>query len=101
MWDWKLRLAPSESFAGDSMRCVSKMMVAHLASFFGVSPFRETQDPCVDSKINLLYKDSMHILDEIDTMIYTKYMSRKIPAWFTKFQVPAKNTDLHSGRRAF
>jgi hypothetical protein len=82
MWDWtlKLRLAPSQSFAGDSMRGVSKMMVAYLASFLGVSPFRETQDLCVDSKIDLLYKDSMHILDEINTTVYTKYMSRKIPA---------------------
>jgi hypothetical protein len=37
-------------------------MVAYLARL----PFRETQDLRVDSKIDLLYRDSTHILDAVD-----------------------------------
>jgi hypothetical protein len=35
--------------------------------------------PHVDSKIDLLYKDSMHILDEVDSNAYFKpeYIARK------------------------
>jgi hypothetical protein len=53
---------------------VSKMMVTYLASIFGVSPFRETQDPRFDPKIDLSYRDSMLIL------AYVKYMQSKMPA---------------------
>jgi hypothetical protein len=47
---------------------VSKMMIACLASFFGVSPFRETQDPKVDARLDFLYRDigAMEKLDEVD-----------------------------------
>jgi hypothetical protein len=62
------------------------MMVAYLAIFLGVSPFRETQDPRVGSKIDFMYRDSMHILDEVDNAANVKCML----AWYTKF--PPKNT---------
>jgi hypothetical protein len=49
---------------------VSKMMMACLASFLGVSPFRETQDPMVDARLDFsgLYRDAgtMEKLDEVD-----------------------------------
>jgi hypothetical protein len=47
---------------------VSKMMIACLACFLGVSPFRETQDPMVDARLDFLYRDAgaMEKLDEVD-----------------------------------
>ena len=47
---------------------MSKMMMACLASFLGVSPFRETQDPMVDARLDFLYRDAgaMEKLDEVD-----------------------------------
>jgi hypothetical protein len=38
--------------------CVSKTMMACMASFLGVSPFRETQDPMVDARLDFLYRDN-------------------------------------------
>jgi hypothetical protein len=48
--------------------CVSKMMMACLASFLGVLPFRETQDPMVNARLDFLYRDTgtMEKLDEVD-----------------------------------
>ena len=77
--------------------CVSKMMVAYLASFLGVSPFRETQDPRVDTKIDLLYKDSLTILNESSDANYVKYIERKMHRWYIQFPpcnaAVADNTD--------
>jgi hypothetical protein len=44
------------------------MMMACLASFLGVSRFRETQDPKVDARLDFLYTDAgaMEKLDEVD-----------------------------------
>jgi hypothetical protein len=39
--------------------CVSKMLIAYLANFLGVSPFRETQDPMVDTRLDLFYMAAM------------------------------------------
>jgi hypothetical protein len=38
--------------------CVSKMMIAYLDSFLGVSPFLQTQDPRVDARIDVLNRDA-------------------------------------------
>jgi hypothetical protein len=46
--------------------CVSKMLIAYLASFLGVSPFRDTQGPMVDARLDLLYREAMNKLDEVD-----------------------------------
>jgi hypothetical protein len=35
--------------------CMSKMMIAYLESFLGVSPFQKTRDTCVDARIDVLY----------------------------------------------
>jgi hypothetical protein len=48
------------------VQCMSKMLIAYLASFLGVSPFRETQDPMVDTRLDLLYKEAMDNLDKLD-----------------------------------
>ena len=47
--------------------CVSKTMMACLASFLGVSPFRETQDPMVDARLDFLYRNAgaMEKLNEV------------------------------------
>jgi hypothetical protein len=47
---------------------VSKMMIACLASFLRVSPFRETQDLMVNASLDFLYRDAgaMEKLDEVD-----------------------------------
>jgi hypothetical protein len=61
------------------------MMVAYLASFLGVSSFRETQDPRVDTKIDFLYKDSLTILNECNDANYVKYLARKMHLWYIQF----------------
>jgi hypothetical protein len=74
------------------MACVSKMMIAYLESFLRVSPFLQTQDPRVDAKIDVLYRDAMEKLapvDEVDDEACIKYVARKMLAWYTKF--PPKN----------
>jgi hypothetical protein len=38
------------------------MINAYLASFLGVLPFRETQDPMVDTRLDLLYREAMEKL---------------------------------------
>jgi hypothetical protein len=47
---------------------VSKMMIACLARFLRVLPFRETQDLMVDARLDFLYKDTcaMEKLDQVD-----------------------------------
>jgi hypothetical protein len=57
---------------------VSKMMVSYLESFFGVSPFLQTQDPRADARIDILYRDSMDKLDEVDYEACIKYVARKM-----------------------
>jgi hypothetical protein len=42
--------------------CVSTIINAYLASFLGVWPFRETQDPMVDTRLDLLYREAMEKL---------------------------------------
>jgi hypothetical protein len=46
------------------------MMMACLASFLRVSPFRETQDSMVDARLDFLYRDAGSMekpeLDEVD-----------------------------------
>jgi hypothetical protein len=44
------------------------MMIACLASFLRVSPFRETQDLMVNASLDFLYRDAgaMEKLDEVD-----------------------------------
>jgi hypothetical protein len=69
--------------------CVSKMLIADLASFLGVSPFRDTQDPMVDARLDLLYREAMDKLDEVDDEACMKYVARKMLAWYTKY--PPKN----------
>ena len=61
---------------------MSKMMIAYLESFLGVSPFLQTQDPRVD-------RDTMEKLDEVNNEACIKYVARKILAWYTNF--PPKN----------
>jgi hypothetical protein len=78
--------------------CVSKMMIAYLASFLGVSPFQHTQDPMVDARLDLLYRDSMEKLDEVDDQACIKYVARKILAWYTKY--PPKNDEAASAVEA-
>jgi hypothetical protein len=56
--------------------CVSKMMIAYLASVLGLSPFRETQDPIVNARLDVLYRDSMEKLDEVDNEACMKYVER-------------------------
>ena len=73
---------------------MSKMMMAFLASFVGVSPFRETPDPMVDARLDFLYRDAgaMEKLDEVETKSTRpcrKYVARKMLAWNTKY--PPKN----------
>jgi hypothetical protein len=58
--------------------CVSKMIIACLASCLGVSPFKGTQDPMVDAKLDFLYRDAMGKLDEVDDEACIKYVARKI-----------------------
>ena len=51
---------------------MSKTMMACLASFLGVSPFRETQDPMVDARLDFLYRDAgaMEKPDEVNDKVY-------------------------------
>jgi hypothetical protein len=65
------------------------MLIAYLASFLGVSPFRETQDPMVDIRLDLLFSEAMDKLHEVDDEACMKYVARKILAWYTKY--PPKN----------
>jgi hypothetical protein len=62
------------------------MLIAYLASFLGVSPFRETQDPMVDTRLDLLYMVAMDKLDEVDDEACMKYVTLKLLAWYTKYQ---------------
>ncbi len=68
--------------------CVSKMLIADLASFLKVpwSPFRDTQDPMVDARLDLLYREAMDKLDEVDDEACMKYVARTMLAWYTKYQ---------------
>jgi hypothetical protein len=50
-----------------------------------VSPFGETQDPRVDPKIDLLYKDSLTILNESNDANYVKYIERKMHQRYIQF----------------
>jgi hypothetical protein len=61
-------------------------MIACLASFLGVSPFRETQDPMFDARFDLLYRDAMEKLDEVEDEACMKYVARKMLAWYAKYQ---------------
>jgi hypothetical protein len=67
--------------------CVSKMMIAYLESFLGASPFRvrQTQDPRVDARLDVLYKEAMKKLDEVDDDACMQYAASKMRAWYTKF----------------
>jgi hypothetical protein len=51
---------------------VSKTTMACLASFLGVSPFRETQDPMVDARPDFLYRNAsaMDKLNELIDKVY-------------------------------
>jgi hypothetical protein len=49
IWDRKLAVW---HIALPEVPCVSKMLIAYLASFLGVLPFRETQDPMVDTRLD-------------------------------------------------
>ena len=51
---------------------MSKTMMACLASFLGVSPFREAQDPMVDARLDFLYRDAgaMEKPDEVNDKVY-------------------------------
>ena len=44
---------------------MSKMMIAYLESFLGVSPFQQTQDPRDDTSIDILYREAMEKLDDV------------------------------------
>ena len=61
---WMLALLCSSLLEG---LYVSKTMMACLASFLGVSPFRETQDPMVDARLDFLYRNAgaMEKLNEV------------------------------------
>ena len=77
---------------------MSKTMMACLASFLGVSPFRETQDPMLDARLDFLYRDAGAIekLDEVDDELRKparpcmKYVARKMLAWYTMY-LPKNN----------
>ena len=47
-------------------------MMACLASFLGMSPFREAQDPMVGARLDFLYRDAgaMEKLDEVNDKVY-------------------------------
>ena len=64
---------------------MSKMLIAYLASFLGVSPFRDTQSPMVDARLDLLYREAMDKLDEVDDEACMKYVARKMLAWYTMY----------------
>jgi hypothetical protein len=49
------------------------MTIAYLESFLGVSPFLQTQDPRVDARIDVLYRDAMEKLDEVHDEACIKY----------------------------
>jgi hypothetical protein len=77
------------SIALPEVPCVSKMLIAYLASFLRVSPFRDTQGPMVDARLDLLYREAMDKLDEVDDEDCMRYVARKMLAWYTKY--PPKN----------
>jgi hypothetical protein len=43
----------------------------------------------VDARLDVLYRDSMEKLDEVDDEACMEYVARKMLAWYTKF--PPKN----------
>jgi hypothetical protein len=81
-----------KSRAVSSLECVSALSrstwAAHEASGIGnwrialpeVSPFRETQDPMVDARLDLLYKEAMDKLDEVDDKACMNYIAREMLA---------------------
>jgi hypothetical protein len=70
---------------------VSKMMMSCLASFLGVSPFRETQDPMVDARLDLTPVPSRSWMKSTTKPARpcVKYVVCKMLAWYTKY--PPKN----------
>jgi hypothetical protein len=65
------------------------MMITYLVSFLGVSPFQQTQDPMVNARLDLLYREAREKLDEVDNEACTKYVARRMLAWYNKN--PTKN----------
>jgi hypothetical protein len=65
------------------------MLIAYLASFLRVSPFRDTQDPMVDTRLDLFYREAMDKLDEVGDEAFMQFVARKKLAWYTKY--PPKN----------
>jgi hypothetical protein len=74
---------------------MSKMMITYLESFFGVSPFLQTQDSPVDARVEVLYRDTMEKLDEVFDEACIKYVAHKMLVWYTKF--PPKNYSSTTG----
>jgi hypothetical protein len=62
-----------------------------LPGFLGVSPLTDTQDPMVDTRLDLLHREAMDKLDKVDYEACMKYVAaaRKMLAWYTKY--PPKN----------
>jgi hypothetical protein len=60
--------------------CVSKMTIAYLASFLRVSPFRKTHDFMVHVKLDVLYRDAIEKLGEVNDKDCMKYVARKMLA---------------------
>jgi hypothetical protein len=65
--------------------------IAYLASFLRVSPFRKTHDFIVHVKLDVLYRDAMEKLGEVNDEDCMKYVVRKMLAWYTKN--PPKNDE--------
>jgi hypothetical protein len=86
IWDRQL----AHCFVGGAMRVQdADRLPGDSASFFGVSPFREIQNPMVDTRLDLSYKEAKDTLDEVDYGACMKYVARKMLAWYTKY--PPKN----------
>jgi hypothetical protein len=67
------------------------MTIAYLASFLRVSPFRKTHDFIVHVKLDVLYRDAMEKLGEVNDEDCMKFVVRKMLAWYTKN--PPKNDE--------
>jgi hypothetical protein len=81
-----MRVQDDDRLPGELLRSVA---LPYLASFFGVSPF--PWDPMVDARLDLLYRNAMEKLDEVDDEGCIKYVSRKMLALYTVTKYPPKN----------
>ena len=70
-----MRVQDDDCLPGELLRSVA---LPYLASFFGVSPF--PWDPMVDARLDLLYREAMDKLDEVDDKACMNYIAREMLA---------------------